>query len=306
MEPEPLIARIVPCPECGRQNRIPAHSTTAHALCSACHAPLGTAHSEPAQATHPLDPTSDSVPALPIPEELVELPRPRGSNLDRYDSVLWLHDVPNHPLCHRIDWSPGTREETSEIWLEVQKPTLTAPPPVPVSLMPWVDSEKVKDSASTPTLRERIPAGVSESREGEDSPFILLNARREITASWVRYLEDRWKPWAEKDRALRPVQRVYNSLFSIYQKQKKLGEAFDVVLGLGLLQWTTPSNHEIRRHLVTAQASVTFDAERGVLSVGPAGEGANLRLEQDMLDPQYRPAASEQASAERRLQGAWG
>jgi hypothetical protein len=35
--------------------------------------------------------------------------------------------------------------------------------------------------------------------------------------------------------------------------------------------------------------------------VGPAGEGANLRLEQDMLDPQYRPAATEQASAERRL-----
>jgi hypothetical protein len=62
----------------------------------------------------------------------------------------------------------------------------------------------VKDSASTPTLRERIPARVSESREGEDSPFILLNARPEVTASWVRYLEDRWKPWAEKDRALPP------------------------------------------------------------------------------------------------------
>ena len=121
--------------------------------------------------------------------------------------------------------------------------------------MPWVDSEKLKDSSNgAPILRERIPAGAaaSERREGDDPRFLLLNEHPEITASWHRYLEDRWKPWAEKDRALRPVQKVYNALFSIYPKQKKLGEAFDVVLGLGLLHWTTPSDHEIRRHLVTA------------------------------------------------------
>jgi len=155
-----------------------------------------------------------------------------------------------------------------------------------------------------PALRDRIRAGAanSGSREGEDPRFLLLNDHPEITASWNRYLEERWKPWAEKDRALRPVQNVVNVLFSTYQKQKKLGKLFEVVLGLGLLQWTTPSDDQIRRHLVTGQASLTFDAERGVLSVGPAGEGANLRLEQDMLDPQYRPPASVQASAERRLE----
>ena len=95
MEPEPLIARIVPCPECGRQNRIPAHSTTAHALCSACHAPLGTGHSEPAQVTHPLDPTSDKASRLfRFLKELVELRSRAVRTLDRYDSVLWLHEVP--------------------------------------------------------------------------------------------------------------------------------------------------------------------------------------------------------------------
>jgi hypothetical protein len=79
--------------------------------------------------------------------------------------------------------------------------------------MPWVDSENLKDSSSgAPILRERIPAGASasESREGEDPRFLDLNDHPEITASWHRYLEERWKLWAEKDRALRPVQKVVN------------------------------------------------------------------------------------------------
>src|SRR3972149_4953992 len=33
-------------------------------------------------------------------------------------------------------WAPGTQEESSEVWLEVPKPTLTAPRPSPVSLIP--------------------------------------------------------------------------------------------------------------------------------------------------------------------------
>src|SRR3990172_5191822 len=99
MEPEPLIARIVPCPKCGRRNRIPAHSTTAHALCSACHAPLGTEHPERAQATPPPDPmTSEKAASLfRFLKELVELRGCAVRTLDPYDSVLWLQDVPNHP-----------------------------------------------------------------------------------------------------------------------------------------------------------------------------------------------------------------
>src|SRR3989304_1038440 len=87
MEPEPLIARIVPCPKCGTQNRIPAHSTTAHALCSACHPPLGTEHPEPAQARRELDPTSDKASRLFLfLKELVELRGRAVRTLDRYDT----------------------------------------------------------------------------------------------------------------------------------------------------------------------------------------------------------------------------
>jgi hypothetical protein len=190
MTPEPRIAHIVPCPQCGRQNRIPAHSTTADVLCSACHAPLESESPAPERQPRELDPKTDKASRLfRFLKELVELRGRAVRTLDRYDSVLWLHEVPQHPLCRRIDWSAGTQEETSEVWLEVEKPTLTVPPAVPVSLMPWVDSEKLKDSSNgAPILRERIPVGAaaSESREGEDPRFLLLNDHPEITASWHR------------------------------------------------------------------------------------------------------------------------
>jgi hypothetical protein len=265
MESEPLLARIVPCPRCGRPNPLPARASAGNAVCSECQVPLAT---QQAQPTTP--PASDKAARLfRFLKELVELRSRAIRTLDRYENVLWVHDIPKHPLCHSIDWSAEAGVETPEAWIELKKPNLTAPPPLSATLMSWIDSEKWKDSSSVPVLRERVPGSALESRGGEDG-FLLLHDHPEVSASWERYLGEQWKPWAERDRELRPVQRVYNTLFSIYQKQKKLGEAYDLVLGLGLLVWTTPSNHEIRRHLVTCQTSVTFDAERGLLTVGPA------------------------------------
>jgi hypothetical protein len=82
-------------------------------------------------------------------------------------------------------------------------------------------------------------------------------------------------------------------LFSIYQKQQKLGEAYEAVLGLGLLTWKTANGHEIRRHVITAQIVLMFDAVRGVIGVRAAPEGAKPRLELDMLDPEDQPEPAE-------------
>ena len=97
------------------------------------------------------------------------------------------------------------------------------------------------------------------------------------------------------------MQRVYTRLFSIYQKQQRLGEQYEVVLGLGLLSWKTSEGHHIRRHIVTAQTDLQFELSRGIISVGPAGEGANLALEQDMLDPKFRPDVNELNAFEGQL-----
>ena len=69
------------------------------------------------------------------------------------------------------------------------------------------------------------------------------------------------------------------------------------MLGLKL-----PSGPEIRRHLITCQVSLTFDAERGTISLGPAADGPKPALEQDMLEPQERPDSVEQAAIEQQVE----
>ena len=61
------------------------------------------------------------------------------------------------------------------------------------------------------------------------------------------------------------------------------------------------SGQEIKRHLITAQTSIEFNAERGIITVSAAGEGARIRLEQDMLEAGERPNISIQQKIENDL-----
>ena len=92
------------------------------------------------------------------------------------------------------------------------------------------------------------------------------------------------------------MQQIYGNLFSIYQQQKRLGELFELRIGLGLLSWQTPTGERIYRHIIAGQANINFDANRGVISVSAAAEGTKLTLEHDMLEPSQLPM-SEQVNA---------
>ena len=96
-----------------------------------------------------------------------------------------------------------------------------------------------------------------------------------VRDAWHAYIEGRWWLWAEQDRRERAIQSVYTDLFSVFQRQQRLGESFEVVFGRGFLIWNAPDGHVVRWYLVTAHVTVSFDTERGTLTVTPAGEGAS-------------------------------
>jgi len=123
-----------------------------------------------------------------------------------------------------------------------------------------------------------------------------LNDHPEVFEAWVKYLETQWKPWAVEDGKLQKVQKVYNDLFNIYQRQERLGEQYEVVLGIGLLAWQSPHSKGIKRHIVTVQSHIEFDRVRGIITVGPAQtlDGQQrIVLEHEMLvDTSDKPNAS--------------
>ncbi len=223
-------------------------------------------------------------------------------SIDQYDTVLWLSDVPREAGVACAAWEQSRETDLGDTWLEIMKPKLPKVPAPPGATEPWLDREQLRDSSlDLPELRSQISRRIEDGDGEPQYETLELEDHPEISAAWDRYIEEEWWPWREVDRQLRPVHECYSKLYAIHQRQQRLGEQYEAVLGLGLLRWRTPDSQEIRRHLIVAQTSVHFDPVSGTITVGPAGEGANLRLEQDMLEPSWRPDPDESRAIETQI-----
>src|SRR5208282_5059844 len=76
----------------------------------------------------------------------------------------------------------------------------------------------------------------------------------------------------------------------------------ELIIGVGLLSWLTPSGQQVRRHILAGHASLEFDSNSGTLSVRSAPDGVKLGFEMEMLDPNERPSAGQILNLERTLE----
>jgi very-short-patch-repair endonuclease len=219
-----------------------------------------------------------------------------------YERVLWLSEIPQQEGCFTQAW--GRDEDfDSDIWIEVQAQREPELPAIPHKCEGWIDKSSLRNKNDLPEL---LPERIKESknpewREGTDqSEYIsateYLKDFPEIQKAWDRYLEERWLPWVEDHNAWESVHEVYSKLFAIHQEQLRLGEEYELILGLGLLTWQTPSGQRVRRHLIVADAVLEFEARLGKFTVRPHPEGAKLRPELDMLDVEEQPIRAEETA----------
>ena len=222
-------------------------------------------------------------------EEFTQLKsKPRRTS--EQDETQWLYDLPQQPEIFnaaRVD-EKGT---VGEVWVEIQKPKYQAAPPLPELLTPWVRGA-LDDSMTAPTILEQrvIESEILDDdlRPQQIKDTFFLDQEVEMLQIWEAYLKT-WQTWATEDNRVGTVQAAYSKLFAMHQKLTTLGETYELVLGLGYLSWRTPGGYEVKRHLMTARTTLTFDALRGVIRVTAGGDGARTVLEQDMLDPDHRP-----------------
>lgn len=229
--------------------------------------------------------------------EVSELRMSQALDVSQYEEVLWFADIPHESSCQCLAWKIGQNQdesakEYSDVWVEVHKPQIKSPPNVPDELKPWIKMDQVKDSSiSEPDIFSEIPVTVENEDENSSSStqILKLDDFPDIFESWMKYLESKWKPWAEEDRRLQKVQKVYNQLFSIYQQQENFGEQYEVVVGVGLLSWKSKASGRICRHIVSLQTRVEFDSEHGIMTVCGESDGPQPALELEMLNPEDRP-----------------
>jgi very-short-patch-repair endonuclease len=260
---------------------------------------------EPKDAANP---TRDkSVRLFSYLRELTQLRSAPIRNIDTYESVLWFSDIPQEQECFSQTWGVS-RENREDIWLEIKKPKIPSLPLVPEITKKWArDAELIDMTKEKPVLLERIladnpsrPINNDDEDISEGSPpqWMELRDYPDVQAAWSEYVENKWIPWATEYRRAKKVQKIYTALFEIYQTQKNLGEEFETVIGFGFLAWETPSRQTVRRHLITVQASISLDPNRGTLSVNIPADGPRPMLEQDMLEASERPPADIQIKIE--------
>ena len=219
-----------------------------------------------------------------------------------YERILWLSDIPQQKGCFTLAWGQDEDFE-SDIWIEVQTRREPGLPTIPDQCKGWIDKSSLRNKDD---LSELLPERVKqiknpEWQQGANQPEYItvtehLEDFPEIQKVWDRYLEERWLPWVEDHNVWESVHKVYTKLFAIHQEQLRLGEEYELILGLGLLTWKTPSGQRVRRHLIVADALLEFEARLGKFTVRSHPEGAKLRPELDMLDVEEQPIRAEETA----------
>ncbi len=223
-------------------------------------------------------------------------------DISDYEHTLWISSIPHEKGCFTQAW--GRDEEfDSDVWVEIQNQREPELPSVPEKCEDWVERSSLRNKEDLPELLPKITIEVDNPNreEGSDKPeYIwrteLLQDHPEVRQAWDRYVEGQWLPWMEEHNRWESIHGVYSALFAIHQEQIRLGEEYELVLGLGLLTWKTPNGQRVCRHLIVANSLLEFEARLGKFTVGPMSDGADVRPELDMLDIEERPARAEETA----------
>ena len=167
---------------------------------------------------------------------------------------------------------------------------------------PWTEKHNAWEKDHKPKLLPEIsnPDWHKNLDQPETIPQIKhLEDYPEVEQIWEDYVQKKWLPWTKKHDVWKRVQEVYSDLFTIYHEQLRLGEEYELVFGLGLLNWQTSTGQRVHRHLIVADALLEFEADMKKFTVRPPTQGAKLRPELDMLDIEEQPSDAKEIAKSR-------
>ena len=251
-------------------------------------------------------------------EELTRLRIRTVKDVDSYHKVLWLYQIPqNSRNCFTRAWG-SVEDIDSDIWLQVKKYDEPVLEDIPEACEDWIDNARLYDTLLAPKLLDSIQVQIKEENtewqpdDPEDEKIRIVNRTVSLTDypdvqhEWDKFIAEKWIPWSEIHKKWQRVQNVYSTLFSIHQDQLKLGEEYELVLGLGFLRWETGRGYSAKRHLIVANANLDFDTKMGQFTINPAIGGSKVSLEFDMLEPDDQPTYKIRKPIEEMLTSANG
>ncbi|MFD7281823.1 AAA domain-containing protein [Streptomyces sp. NPDC059862] len=187
----------------------------------------------------------------------------------------------------------------------------TAPPSLPEVLDGWISAERCQEAdGGDPPLaiegpgRELVRAADGRQWWEEAADHTV---RREDAAEVLRAYGpwlNRWRRWAERERAERSLRELYEQVYHWHQKLTQQDDQLELVLATGLLTWSDPRVDTVHRHLLTHRVETSVDRKTARLTVRLMSEGAVRLEDQAFLDtddgwaPERSAALAEEIAAQ--------
>jgi very-short-patch-repair endonuclease/transcription elongation GreA/GreB family factor len=181
-----------------------------------------------------------------------------------YIDVLWLNDIPQNEKIECVIQQEFS--EDTDHWLKISKPKEPEEPVFPKppkELIDWIIPESL-------IVKDELPELFNEIEGGDNEP-IKLSERKDIQSLFDKYCENKWFNdseiyWEKKqiyDAEYAIYDRVntyYKKLFSIYNKSEQFGEEYELVMGIGLINFKESDDTPlICRHILTVKAEIDFE-----------------------------------------------
>jgi len=226
--------------------------------------------------------------------ELTGMRIKKTRDLAAYESEFWFKDLPQEPEVYSN--ALGTPHE-DEPWLRIDKPKKPLVSKPPGICNGWYDVTTVDEFGTIPQLLDQqLPSAVAEN----DEPRRLSNTP-EVQDAWDFFINNQWRPWASAMERWERVQQCYRKLFAMHQEQERRGEQYELLVGIGTLLWLDPSKRRVCRPILTARAVLSLNPQSARLELNAPEDGVEIKLEQDMLQPNEQPTKECQVIVETKV-----
>lgn len=181
----------------------------------------------------------------------------------QYPEKFWLNDIPENELFENII-RPDFNSD-NDFWLKVKKPKEPTKPEfskLSDNLELWIERTTLFDEEDEPKLKESIEVK-GEIIESENLSEIVEELRNYIENKWIDDLIDhsvKHEAYKIEFAEYEKLNSVYKRLFRIFNKTQQFGEEYELVIGVGLLNFKeNDARPKIFRHILTQRVDINFE-----------------------------------------------
>lgn len=181
----------------------------------------------------------------------------------QYPEKFWLNDIPENELFENII-RPDFNED-NDYWLKVRKPKEPAKPEfakLTENLEKWIDKPTLLNDEDEPQLKETLEVN-GETLSIEDFPELEKELQQYIDKKWIDDLieyNEKIEAYRIEHEKYEKLNAVYKQLFRIFNKTHQFGEEYELVVGVGLLNFKENDERpRIFRHILIQKVDINFE-----------------------------------------------